>query len=162
MLSPWGSSNYRPSAPFLQEVASHVKTVMSAIIIIVTNRARTDDGLPPSHALLCAPGAAVRRRRTCCGSWTRCSRSSATSTGPRRCLLSTSTTGWSWWRRTWSRPPQRGQFSISDDRHIQCLCHCKLGVNAANRRNPSIYAKFAALRRFVIPARRLTARMWTY
>ena len=25
MLSPWGSSNYRPSAPFLCEVASHVK-----------------------------------------------------------------------------------------------------------------------------------------
>ena len=25
MLSPWGSSNYRPSAPFLHEVASHVK-----------------------------------------------------------------------------------------------------------------------------------------
>ena len=47
MLSLWGSSNYRPSAPFLQEVASHVKTVISAIIIIVTNRARTDDGLAP-------------------------------------------------------------------------------------------------------------------
>ena len=25
MLSSWGSSNYRPSAPFLYEVASHVK-----------------------------------------------------------------------------------------------------------------------------------------
>ena len=25
ILSPWGSSNYRPSAPFLYEVASHVK-----------------------------------------------------------------------------------------------------------------------------------------
>ena len=25
ILSPWGSSNYRPFAPFLYEVASHVK-----------------------------------------------------------------------------------------------------------------------------------------
>ena len=25
ILSPWGNSNYRPSAPFLHEVASHVK-----------------------------------------------------------------------------------------------------------------------------------------
>ena len=25
MLSPWGSGNYRPYAPFLYEVASHVK-----------------------------------------------------------------------------------------------------------------------------------------
>ena len=25
ILSPWGSSNYRPSVPFLYEVASHVK-----------------------------------------------------------------------------------------------------------------------------------------
>ena len=35
-LSSWGSSNYRPSAPFLYEVASHVKkTAIPAIIIII-------------------------------------------------------------------------------------------------------------------------------
>ena len=28
-LSSWGSSNYRPSAPFLYEVASHVKNFHS-------------------------------------------------------------------------------------------------------------------------------------
>ncbi len=34
-LSSWESSNYRPSAPFLYEVASHVKTAIPAIIIII-------------------------------------------------------------------------------------------------------------------------------
>ena len=35
-LSSWGSSNYWPSAPFLYEVASHVKkTAIPAIIIII-------------------------------------------------------------------------------------------------------------------------------
>ena len=35
-MSSWGSSNYRPSAPFLYEVASHVKkTAILAIIIII-------------------------------------------------------------------------------------------------------------------------------
>ena len=35
-MSLWGSSNYRPSAPFLYEVASHVKkTAIPAIIIII-------------------------------------------------------------------------------------------------------------------------------
>ena len=35
-IVPVGSSNYRPSAPFLYEEASHVKTAISAIIIIIT------------------------------------------------------------------------------------------------------------------------------
>ena len=39
LSSPWGSSNYRPSAPFLYEVASHVKNChfsdyYSAIIMV--------------------------------------------------------------------------------------------------------------------------------
>ena len=35
-MSWWGSSNYRPSGPFLYEVASHVKkTTIPAIIIII-------------------------------------------------------------------------------------------------------------------------------
>ena len=34
-LSSWGSNNYRPSTPFLYEVASHVKTAIPAIIIII-------------------------------------------------------------------------------------------------------------------------------
>ena len=34
ILSPRGSSNYRPSAPFFYEVAT-LKTVISAIIIII-------------------------------------------------------------------------------------------------------------------------------
>ena len=33
LAASWGSSNYRPSAPFLYEVASHVKTAIPAIII---------------------------------------------------------------------------------------------------------------------------------
>ena len=35
MLSSWGSSNYRPSAPFLYEVASHVKNCHFGDIIII-------------------------------------------------------------------------------------------------------------------------------
>ena len=34
-LSPWGSSNYRPSAPFLYEVASHVKKVPFRPLLLV-------------------------------------------------------------------------------------------------------------------------------
>ena len=35
ILSPWGSSNYRPSAPFLYEVASHVKKCHFGDIVII-------------------------------------------------------------------------------------------------------------------------------
>ena len=35
ILSPWGSSNYRPPAPFLYEVASHVKNCHFGDIIII-------------------------------------------------------------------------------------------------------------------------------
>ena len=35
MLSSWGSSNYRPFAPFLYEVASHVKNCHFGDIIII-------------------------------------------------------------------------------------------------------------------------------
>jgi len=54
------------------------------------------------------PGMAVRRQRTCCGSWMPCSRSSVTSTGRRRCSPSTSTTASNSWQLTWSRQPQKG------------------------------------------------------
>ena len=37
-LSSWGSSNYRPSAPFLYEVASHVKKTAIPAIIITANK----------------------------------------------------------------------------------------------------------------------------
>ena len=54
--SSWGSSNYRPSAPFLYEVASHVKNCHFGDYYKVSNKSR----YRPSSSVQCStrPGSA--------------------------------------------------------------------------------------------------------
>ena len=74
-LSSWGSGNYRPSAPLLYEVASHVKQLPFRpllLLLLLTQLSHTVKGLPKSRydARIAGPSIAMHhyepKKSSCC------------------------------------------------------------------------------------------------